>query len=178
MFVIRDKKSKTVLHMGQSLPGERREPEEFFPDFNPKTMEFGLTDTPHIPAWFTIENGVVKPEEPPAPEVAEEAPAPTLAQVKESKIAEVSRLAFELRRQLVPDHEMQNAALGIYDEKRTQAIRDTVAAFRDEYKRFEAAVKKARSIKEVQALKPDFPTEVRAATTGPSRKGDTSKERK
>jgi hypothetical protein len=178
MFVIRDKKSKAILHMQQSVPGERHKPEELFPDFDPKTMEFGRAETPAVPAYFTIENGVIKPEEPPAPEGAAAAPAPTLDELKAATIAEASRLAFELRKKLIPDHEMQNAALGIYDEERTQAIRDTIKAFREEYKRFEAAVKKARSIKEVQSLKPDFPNEVQAAESGSTRKGDATKGRK
>jgi hypothetical protein len=177
MFVIRDKKSKAILNMWQSMPGERRKPEELLPDFDAKTMEFGHTDTPSVPAHFDIVNGVIKPLEPPAPEpeATPAAPAPTLAQVKESTVAELSRLAFELRKKLIPEHELQNAALGVYDEKRTQAIRDTVKAFRDEYKRLEAVVKKAKSIKEVQAVKPDFPTQVVAAASSASRKGEKEK---
>jgi hypothetical protein len=177
VFVIRDKKSKAILHMWQSVPGERRKPEELLPDFDSKTMEFGRTDALFVPASFDIENGVIKPLEPPAPEVeaAPAAPAPSLAQVKETTLAELSRLSFELRKKLIPDHELQNAALGVYDEKRTQAIRDTVKAFRDEYKRLEAVLKKARSIKEVQALKPDFPTQVAAAVSSASRKGEKEK---
>ncbi|WP_164000344.1 hypothetical protein [Pyxidicoccus caerfyrddinensis] len=174
MFVIRDKKSKAILHMWQSVPGERRKPEELLPDFDAKTMEFGRTDALSVPANFDIENGDIKPLAPPEPEVAA-APAPSLAQVKEATLAEFSRLSFELRKKLIPEHELQNAALGVYDDKRTQAIRDTVKAFRDEYKRLEAVVKKARSIKEVQALEPDFPTQVAAAVSSASRKGEKEK---
>jgi hypothetical protein len=174
VFVIRDKKSKAILHMWQSVPGERRKPEELLPDFDAKTMEFGRTDALSVPASFDIENGVIKPLAPPEPEVAA-APAPSLAQVKETTLAEFSRLSFELRKKLIPEHELQNAALGVYDDKRTQAIRDTVKAFRDEYKRLEAVVKKARSIKEVQALEPDFPTQVAAAVSSASRKGEKEK---
>lgn len=180
MYVIRERKSKAILHMRQSVPGDNLKPEEIFPNFDDKTMEFGRSPTHSVPAWFTIENGVIKPSEPPAPEVKGEAtaaPAQSLDQLKESSIAELSRLSFELRKKIIPDHEFQNAALGIYDEKRTRAIRDTTKAFRDEYHRLEAAVRKAKTVKELQALKANFPTKVEAAMTSPSRKGDSTKEK-
>lgn len=177
LFVIRDRKSKTLLHMHQAAPGEHRKPEDLLPGFDPKTMEFGRSDAPSIPARFDIENGVIKPLEPPEPEREEAAsrPAPTLAEAKEARLAELSRLSFELRKKLVPEHELQNAALGIYDDKRTQSIRDTVKAFRDEYKRLEAVLKKARSVKEVEALKPEFPTALVQAPSATSRKSDKEK---
>lgn len=183
MFVIRDKKSKTLLHMSQALPGESRKPEELLPGFDPKTMEFGRSESPSIPAWFTIEEGIVKPMEEPASEVKPrslpEPPAPSLEESRKTTLEELSRRSFQLRQQLIPDHEMQNAALGIYDEKRTQAIRETIKAFRDEYHRLEATVKKARSVREVQGVKANFPTRlVEATASGPSKKSDTSKEKK
>ena len=55
---------------------------------------------------------------------------------------------------------MTNAALGIYPEKRTKQIQETVKAFREEYKRFEAALGKARSRKDIEALEPKFPTKL------------------
>ena len=172
MYVIRDKKSKTILHMRQSYPDEHLKPEEVFKGFDPKTMEFGRSETPAVPAWFTIVDGVIKAEEPPPSEQQEApaAPPPSLEQVKAATIAQFSRLAFDERKRLIPDHEMQNAALGVYDEKRTQAIRDTIKAFRDEYHRLEAAVKKARSVREVQSIKPAFPDKVEAAAGGTSKK--------
>lgn len=177
LLVIRDKKSKALLHMHQTAPGEQRKPEEVFPGFDPKTMEFGRSEEPSVPARFDIEHGVIKPLEAPEPERKEAAtaPAPTLAEAREARLAEFSRLSFELRKKLVPEHELQNAALGIYDDKRTQSIRDTVKAFRDEYKRLEAVLKKARSVKEVEALKPEFPTALVPAPSATSRKSDKEK---
>jgi hypothetical protein len=162
MYVIRDKKSNAVLRMLQSVPGESRKPEEIFPDFNAETMEFGHSDEPGIPAWFTIEDGKVKPLPPPKDEAAPAAPAPTLDQIKAASIEHLSRRSFELRQKLIPDHEIQNAALGIYDQKRTTAIRNTVKAFRDEFHRLEAATKKASSVEELRALEANFPSKVDA----------------
>jgi hypothetical protein len=180
MYVIRDRKSKSILHMAQSIPGESRKPEELLPGFDAKTMEFGRADMPAIPAWFSIENGIIKPEEPPPPEpvAAADAPTQSLDQLKEATIKGLSQLAFELRKKIIPEHELQNAALGVYDEKRSQAIRDTVKAFRDEYHRLEATVKKAKSAKELQSLKPNFPTKVESAPSGPPKRGEGAKEKK
>jgi hypothetical protein len=63
-----------------------------------------------------------------------------------------------LRRQLVPDHQLLNAGIGLYDDDRSQSLRDTVQAFRDEYHRLEGLVAKAKSVKELDAIKPAFPT--------------------
>jgi hypothetical protein len=186
MFVIRDKKSKAVLHIQKRAPGEHRKPEEIFPGFDPKTMEFGRSEDNAIPAAFTIEDGIVKPEEPPAPEAKEEkaaraakdAPAQGLDELKEATLEQLSRLSFELRAKLLPDYKLQNAALGVYDEEKTQAIRDTTKAFRDEYLRLEALVKKAKSAKELQGLKANFPTRVEAASGGQPRRPGSSKEKK
>jgi hypothetical protein len=170
MYVVREKKSKTILHMVNSRPGEHLKPEEVFPGFDPKTMELGRSEEQYIPAKFTIENGKVKSLEPeaatPAPKVKEPTAAEELASLKEAKLAEINRQSFDQRMKLIPDHEIQNAALGIYDEKRTSAIRETVKAFRDEYKRLEATIKKARSKKELESLEASFPTKLAAPRKG------------
>lgn len=129
MYVIRDKKSKAILHMLQSVPGESRDPEEIFPDFDAKTMEFGHSDGPGIPAWFTIDDGKVK-RLPPSNVEAELAALPsTLDQLKATAVEHLSRRSFELRQKLIPDHEPLNAALAIYNQNRTDAIGDTTLAF-------------------------------------------------
>jgi hypothetical protein len=173
MYVVRRKKNKTVLHIAQSAPGEDRAPEEVYPDFDPETMEFGKSEEPAIPAWFTIEDGVVKAVDPPAEHTAStprgtaKPATPSLEELKASAIAYFSEQSFELRRALVPDYQLQNAALGLYDEQQTAAIRDTVKAFRDEYYRLKTAIERVRSVKGLKDLTPDFPTQV--ATVEPAR---------
>ncbi|HZI77572.1 MAG TPA: hypothetical protein VFD73_26730 [Gemmatimonadales bacterium] len=158
MYVVIDKKSKTILHMVNSRPGEDRKPEDVYPGFDPKTMELGRAEEQYIPAKFTIEHGKVKSLEPEPPPPKEPTAAEELASLKEAKLAEISRQAFEQRAKLIPDHELTNAALGIYDEDREDMIRETVKAFRAEYHRLETVIHKARSKKELESMVAKFPT--------------------
>lgn len=164
MFVVRDKSTQTLLHIAQSAPGERRRPEEVYPEFDPETMEFGRTDAGGIPAAFTIVRGVVRRLDEPqsaSPEEEEEAAPLTLEELKPRLLAHYSELSLERRRELIPPHKLENAALGVYDEERTRAIRDTMEAFRDEYHRLEEAINKARSLEELGRVRPRFPRSVR-----------------
>lgn len=163
MFVVRDKSTHTVLHIAQSAPGERRKPAEVYPEFDPDTMEFGRTDEAGIPAAFTIVRGVVRPlDEPDRAAPEEEAPPPSLDEAKAWLLAHYSDVSLERRRELIPAHQLENAALGVYDEERTRALRDTMEAFRDEYHRLEEAVNKARSLEELGRVRPRFPRSVGA----------------
>src|SRR5262245_40608096 len=136
MYVVRNKKTKATIHMVNSQPGVDLKPEEVFSGFDAKTMELGRYHEQNLPEHFTIKDGVVvaQPDKP-AQESVED--------LKAAKLQAASWQSFELRMKLIPDHEVLNAALGLYDEKRTRKIRETVRAFRDEYKRFEAALEKA-----------------------------------
>lgn len=171
MYVVREKKSKSILRMVHSRAGEELKPEEVFPGFDPKTMEMGRSDKQYVPVEFTIEDGKVKSLEPePAKVKAKElTAAEELANLKEAKLWEVSRQAFELREKLIPEHELQNAGLGIYDEERTSSIRETVHDFRDEYHRLEAAIRGAKSKKELDGVAARFPTKL----SPPLKKGQT-----
>ncbi len=159
MYVVRNKKTKEIIHMMNSTPGVELQPEQVLPHFDAKTMELGRFKEQYLPSKFTIEDGEVISQD------KEKAPGDDLAEMggkelKAHKLAKASRMAFEERQKLIPDHEMMNAALGIYPEQRAQQIVATVKAFRDEYKRFEAALEKAKSRKEVEALEPKFPTKL------------------
>ena len=168
MYVVRDKQTGEILHLEQSVPGEKtRKADEVYPDFDPKTMEFGRADQPALPAWFTIERGKVREAAPPADQAGDTPVEPTapelsLAETKAMLLEHWSRLSLELRQELIPEHKVQNAALGVYDEERTAAIRDTMAAFRDEYHRLEEAVQKADSLQDLKRLRPRFPREIAA----------------
>jgi hypothetical protein len=160
MYLVIDKSTKAILHMSNSFPGEEKKPEEVFPGFEAATMEFGRSPEQYIPVNFVIENGVVRDLEPRPAMVEAAGPSPTvetLAQARERQLQQFSQRSLELRRRLIPEHQLQNAALGVYDDDRVQAIRATVQAFRDEYHRLEAAVAKARSIKALAAIEPAFP---------------------
>jgi hypothetical protein len=140
--------------MVNSMPGVELKPEDVFRGFDPETMEFGRFHEQYLPKHFTIEDGVVVSQDKPPKETE------TLESLKATKLAAASRLSFEQRQKLIPEHEMLNAALGVYPEKRTKQIQATVKAFREEYKRFEAALEKARTKKDVEAMEPHFPTKL------------------
>lgn len=152
MYVVRNKKTKALIQMANSTKGVDLKPEEVFRGFDPKTMEFGRYKEQHLPSEFEIVDGVVKS--------LDEEPVVDLTTLKSQKLAAASQKSFEERLKLIPDHELMNAALGVYPEKRTKQIQETVKAFREEYKRFEAALGKARSRKDIEALEPKFPTKL------------------
>ncbi|HEY8212335.1 MAG TPA: hypothetical protein VIG99_32855 [Myxococcaceae bacterium] len=163
MYVVRNKKTKAIIHMVNSTPGVDLKPEEVFQGFDPKAMELGRFSEQYLPSKFTIEDGVVISQE--------KAPNEELdvKGLKAQKLSQASSRAFVERQKLIPDHEMLNAALGVYPEKRTRQIQETVKAFREEYKRFEAALEKARSRKDVETLEPKFPTKLVSASGGESK---------
>jgi len=153
MYLIVDKKTKAILHMSNSYPGEDKKPEDIFPTFDATSMDFGRAPEQFIPVHFAIVDGVVKDLEP-----AKAPPAETLAQARDRMLRVFSDLSLSLRRQVLPDHQLLNAGIGLYDEDRTQGLRETVQAFRDEFHRLEGEVAKAKSVKDLDAIKPAFPT--------------------
>lgn len=155
MYLIIDRKTKAILHMCNSHPGEDKKAEDLFPAFDSAKMEFGRAPDQYIPEHFTIEKGVVKDVSP-----CLEAPAETLAQARERKLREFSDLSQMQRRELIPDYQLMNAGLGLYEEERTRAYQGTVQAFRDEYHRLEALVAKAKTKKDLDAIKAAFPKAV------------------
>lgn len=161
MYIIIDRKSKEILHMSNSMPGEEKEPQELLPDFDPESMEFGRAPEQYITEQFTIENGIVKNIE----AEVEEPAAETLAEARERKLRSFSNLSLALRKNIFPDYKLQNAALGLYDEEKVKTIRDTVQAFRKEYQRLKKEVSKKRSIQAVDAIEANFPRVPVASTT-------------
>jgi len=155
MYLIIDKKTKAVLHMSNSMPGEDRKPEEIFPRFDRATMDFGRSPDQFIPVHFAIENGVVKDQ---APVLA--APRENLAQARQRVLRGFTDASLSARNQLIPDYQILNAGLGIYDADRTQAIKETVQAFRDEGHRLQKLVADAKSVQELEAIKPSFPAAI------------------
>jgi len=159
MYVVRNKKTKELIHMVNSSRDIDLKPEEVFREFDPKTMELGRFHEQRLPEEFTIEEGVVK-EKAAKPRSAKAA-AEELKELKALRLQQVSQISLSERAMLIPDHELLNAALGgIYDEKRTKQIQATVKAFREEYHRFRAALEKAKTAEDVAKLEPKFPTKL------------------
>ncbi len=185
MHVIRDKKTKKVLFIDYSMSKKPQKAKAVYPEFNASKMELGWTDTQHIPADFDIDgkgnivpisletlikNGTVKP----APDqkvvngeivgkTIEELVADGLFSIDELKKIYVERYsheAFTLRQSLIPDYKIQNAALGLYDEKTAETFKNTINEFRNEFYRLKNAVENADSVQTLEAIKPDFPTAI------------------
>lgn len=171
MYIIIDKKTKEILHMSNSIPGEEKEPQELLSNFDPKTMEFGRAPEQFIAEKFTIKNGVVKNIEEETPEPPKE----TLEEARLRKLNSFSRLSLEMRQEILPDYKLQNVALGLYPEAKIVVIRDTVQAFRDEFHRLEAAVGRARSVKAVDAIEAKFPQQLEVKKASPTRKARTTR---
>src|SRR3954469_21473901 len=103
MYVVRNKKTKAIIHMANSTPGVDLKPEEVFQGFDPKAMELGRFSEQYLPSKFTIEDGVVISQDKPPSEEQE------VKSLKAPKLAQASRQAFHDRQKLIPDHEMMNA---------------------------------------------------------------------
>ncbi len=155
MHVIIDKASQTVLHVAQEHPGEPPKPEDLLPGFDPETMVFARTADSYVPTRFVIDKGVLRDLDAPPPDKPK---AETLAEARARRLLSVSRWALSARAEFMPDHQLLNAGLGLYDDARTATIKATVQAFRAEVHRVEALINKARSVKEVDAIEPAFPT--------------------
>ncbi len=165
MYLIVDKKTNNILHMSNSFPGEDRKPEDLFPSFDAKTMEFGRAPEQLIPVKFAIQKGVVKDLDPAKPQ-----PEDSLDQSKEKALKTFSDALLAHRRERFPDHQLLNAGLGIYEDDRVNAIKEAIEAYREEYHRLEKEVAKAKSHKDLGALVPAFPADAQGAKSKASRK--------
>lgn len=160
MYVIVDKATQAVLHMSNSYPGEDREPKELMPGFDPATMDFARSPSQALPPRFRIVDGVVQSLDDAAPALAPavELRDENLAQARERVRRDLTSQALARRAALVPDYQLLNAGIGLYDEARVASLRATVQAFRDEVARVEGEIAKARTVKALDALQVNFPT--------------------
>lgn len=174
MYLIIDKTTRAILHMSNAMPGEDKSPQDLLPGYDAKTMVFGVAAQPFIPARFDIVDGVVVDLDPAPMTAAAESRPDTLAQLRKRKLQQLSGQAMAERQTLVPDYQLLNAGLGLYDDARLQSLRATVNAFRTEMQRLQAAVAKARSAKELDALVPAFPIALVPAAKAPATKPTTT----
>lgn len=82
-----------------------------------------------------------------------------LEEYKQAQIEYFSGLAFDQRQSFLPDYKLQNAALGLYPDAEKAAIKATVQAFKDEFKRLRELVKKAPDADAIAAITPNYPGE-------------------
>ena len=86
-----------------------------------------------------------------------------LGYIKAELIHYYSTLSFQSRAGLIPDYKLQNAVLGVYDEKTLADYRSTIQRFRDEFYRVKETIESAKTLEELKAVKANFPTEIISA---------------
>ncbi|MCH8303730.1 MAG: hypothetical protein IIB94_01220 [Candidatus Marinimicrobia bacterium] len=84
----------------------------------------------------------------------------TLDEYKHDRIENYSRMAFEKRAAILPDYKMNNASLGIYDEKTSENYKLTVIKFRDEFHRIKNLIEKVKTVKKIDEVKERFPNKI------------------
>ncbi|MBS4000735.1 MAG: hypothetical protein KGZ71_09675 [Desulfobulbaceae bacterium] len=75
-----------------------------------------------------------------------------LEQYKETCIAKVSEMSFELRQRIYPDYKLMNASIGLYFAEETYNITRVCNEFREEFYRLKEAISSAKTIEEVNEI--------------------------
>jgi hypothetical protein len=189
MHIIREKKTEEILYIDHSPSTSKRNGEEIYKGFNPETMEVGWTKHSYVPAYFDIDRkgkiteltlaeaakrGLHKlPEDQKIVngEIEHKSKSELIADglinisnIKQDALEYYNALSFAKRGELIPDYKLENASLGVYEDKdRLSTYRETIKAFRAEYKRIEALVNSANSVEEIEAIKQNFPEELISA---------------
>lgn len=188
MHAIRDKHTNKVLYIDYSSSEAPQPGKLVYPDFDDQQMEIGWTELPYIPAWFDIDKtGVI--QELDLDEAANRGlyqlePGQKLVKgkivdmekdelvaegllklddMKQQMLEFYNALSFHKRNELIPAYRLNNAALGVYDEKRVADYRATIQAFRDEAKRISDSINEATSVKELESIQENFPTSIISA---------------
>lgn len=185
MHVIRDRNTKKTLYIDHSSM-ERAVTGDVIVDwYDDKDMELGWSDKKYIPAYYDIdskgeiielsldeaagrglyqlssEQKIVKGKivDKEKDELIKEGLL-DIDELKKSMLSNLSQAALVLRNKLIPDYKLNNAILGLYDDKRKADYRATIEAFRAEYHRLEEMVNKAKSYKQLTELEPRFPDHI------------------
>ena len=181
MYVVREKKSKKVIHINPAPLVQALEGKDIYFEFDAKKMEIGRSDAP-LPEHFDISkdgeivalgieekvkaglielephqkvvNGEIVAKTP--AEMLEEGLI-SLDEIKQQKKAYFSVLALQKRQEILPDYKIQNALMGIYDDKIAAAYKKKIEAFRKEYHRLEGVIDEATSLNELDKIKTKFP---------------------
>lgn len=85
----------------------------------------------------------------------------SLDEIKLRKKEYFSALALQKRNEILPDFNIQNALMGIYDDEITATYKKTIEAFRKEYHRLEGMIDEAKSLDKLDKFKAKFPKKVR-----------------
>lgn len=181
MYVVREKKSKKVIHINPAPLKQALEGRDVYFKYDPFKMEIGKCEGP-LPEHFDItadgriveqtsadkaENNLIEP--PPEHKIEEgeflsASPAEllkqgriTLDEIRQQKKAYLAELALQRRREILPDYKIQNALMGIYEEGVMAVYKRTIEAFREEFKRLEELIDEAESFDDLEGIEADFP---------------------
>ena len=182
MYVIRNKQTKELVYIDYRKSSDIISGEEVYPKFSSDDMELGRTDKKYIPVHFKIDdNGIVHKlsvteqladgliELEPTEKILDEKVVVksieeqvedgicTLDDFRQQMIEYYSSLAFQKRRELMPDYKLENTALGIYDEETILSYKETVQAFRNEFYRIKELINKSDSINDIRNITANYP---------------------
>ncbi len=188
MHVIRDKQTHEVLYVDYSPSDTPRRGAAIYPDFDAQRMEVGWTGESYIPAWFDIdEQGVIqeldlieavkrglyqlepgqklvdgKIVDMDRAELVEEGLL-QLDDLKQRMLEYYEALSFQKRKELIPDYKLNNAALGVYDDRRMADYQVTIQAFREEAKRIARLINAATTVADLESIEENFPAKILTA---------------
>lgn len=129
MYVVRDKKSKKVLHINPAPLSQALEPKEVYARFDPKKMEIGKTDGP-LPERFDIgDDGELVSTRPETAPAVERLQAPETQKIVEDDTG--ARLVDKSTQELVDDGLM---TLEDVRERKLQSLRGEVSAHFQQHK--------------------------------------------
>jgi len=99
----------------------------------------------------------------------------TLETYKQQTVAGFSTQALEQRNTILPDYKIQNAMLGIYDDKKIQDYKKIIESFRDEFYRLKEQIEKCETITAIDKVTENFPTTLLGADQSKTKKIETKK---
>lgn len=183
MYIVRNKESKNVIYINHS--NKELEGKEIYRKFDQHTMEIGKTNKTHIPANFNINDDGEVAELALEEKIKAGLPVIGIHQkfingqlidkntkelideeilsfdyIKSNMTQAYATLSFMKRRNLIPDYQLENAALGVYDDQRKTDCLSTVKAFRDEFHRLRDLIENSTTIEELEKVEEQFPTDI------------------
>lgn len=83
-----------------------------------------------------------------------------LNEYKKRRIDYFSNLSLTKRQMILPDYKIQNAALGMYEVEKTEAIKNTIQNFKNEFNRIRDLIEKAQTVDAIENIKENYPVEL------------------
>lgn len=188
MHIIKDTDSGEIIYVDYTYTQSVSSGEDLYPQFDSNRMAVGWTEQSYLPAHFDIDkNGnivEIDNDELLASGLLEIEPSQKLINgkiadksqaeliedgliklddIKQGMLELYNAISFAKRNELIPDYKLNNAALGVYDDRRMADYKVTIQAFRDEAKRITGLINGATSVADLEAIEERFPTSIVSA---------------